>query len=472
MSSDELSEHSSSSPSGNNSDQESDISQEDISVSDDSQEDISVVDISSDDDAPLRRPRPIPRVQPSPSPAEEAPRPSTRSRPALPKARRDKSPRRPSAAKPSGSKPTGPRSMSKQWCYTINHPRKSVVQGLRSVRHSTKPAVEYHVFQLETGASGTLHVQGFICLAKRAQLSTVKTLLGGNPHLEVTRGTPAQAAAYCKDPSKRDPRHADFCYEWGTLPQESNGQGQRNDLATFKAALDAGTPMAVLVNEQFSTWVRHYKAFDKYRTEFVHKPRSTKSLVFVFDGETGCGKSAAAFAFSNAFPVPPGSSNTTWFDGYDPDVNPTVIFDDMHGGRVSWTELLRLTDKYPMTVNSKGAHIQFRPRAIVFTSNTEPVAWYKPEVIPDKGPFLRRVDYHWRYYRADTKALAQAIVDAAVHTAVALKFTLHGICECIKGEPTVHPHFGRYIPFDAMGAVYYAIVTIEEPFRAAYAGLW
>lgn len=387
---------------------------------------------------------------------------------------RDRSPRRPrpGAAKSAPRRPITDRSMSKQWCYTLNSPTRRAVQNLRTVRHSTKPAVEYHVFQLETGASGTLHVQGFICLAKRAQLSTVKTLLGGNPHLEPTLGTPAQAAAYCKDPAKRDPRHADFCYEWGTMPKESNGQGQRNDIAAFKASLDAGTPMGVLVHEQFSTWVRHYKAFDKYRTEFVHKPRSEKSIVFVFDGETGCGKSAAAFAFKGAFPVPPGSSNTTWFDGYDPDVNPTVIFDDMHGGRVSWTELLRLTDKYPMTVNSKGAHIQFRPRAIVFTSNSEPVDWYKHEVIPDKGPFLRRIDFHWRYYKADTKILAQQVVDAANQTALALKFDLQGICECIKGDPTVHPHYNRYIPFECALGQFFCIVKQADSPPPSHADLW
>ena len=469
MSSDELLD--SNSPSGNSSDHLSDASDDDISGSDISASDISIVDVSSDDDAPLRRPRQPTHAVVSSSPPEETPRQAARRRPALPKARRDKSPRRPSAPKAS-AKSAGPRSMSKQWCYTINSPRKPVVQNLRSVRHSKKPAVEYHVFQLETGASGTLHVQGFICLAKRAQLSTVKTLLGGNPHLEPTRGSPTQAADYCKDPLKRDPRHADFLYEWGTLPTESNGQGQRNELTAIKAALDAGAHMANIVDDHFSTWVKHYRALNLYRTEFVHKPRDSKSLVFVFDGETGCGKSAAAFAFKGAFPVPPGSSNTTWFDGYDPDVNPTVIFDDMHGARVSWTELLRLTDKYPMTVNSKGAHIQFRPSAIVFTSNLEPVAWYKPEVIPDKGPFLRRVDYHWRYYRPDTKALAQQIVQAAVDTSIALKFRLHGIAECIKGDPVFHPHYNRYIPYECMLGTYYCIVSQDEPPSPACAPLW
>ena len=472
MSSD-ASNDSSNSPPGNSADHVIDISDDDISEPDISDSDASDPDISVDEDS-------VDELIVSSS-EEEAPPPTRRGpggpfrNPAKPKAaphRRDKSPKRRNPAKAKGTKPTTDRSMSKQWCYTINSPRKSVVQNLRTVRHSKKPEPVYHVFQLETGESGTLHVQGFIALAKRAQLSTVKALLGGNPHLEITRGTPAQAAAYCKDPAKRDPRHADFCYEWGTLPVESNGQGQRNDLAAFKASLDAGAPMSELVHTHFNTWVKHYKAFDKYRTEFVHKPRDSKSLVFVFDGETGCGKSAAAFAFKGAFPVPPGSSNTTWFDGYDPDVNPTVIFDDMHGARVSWTELLRLTDKYPMTVNSKGAHIQFRPSAIVFTSNLEPTSWYKPEVIPDKAPFLRRVDFHWRYYRPDTKALAAQIVDAAVATSVALKFKLHGIAECIKGDPVFHPHFNRYIPYECMLGTFYCIVSQPEPPAQACAPLW
>lgn len=208
------------------------------------------------------------------------------------------------------------------------------------------------------------------------------------------------------------------------------------------------------------------------RTEYVHQPRSAKSLVFVFDGETGCGKSSAAFAFKSAFPVPPGSSNTTWFDGYDPDVHPTVIFDDMHGGRVSWTGLLRLTDQYPMTVNSKGAHLQFKPHAIVFTSNVEPENWYRPEAVPDKSPFLRRIDYHWRYYRMDTKALAASITADAAKVADTFKFTPHGICECIKGNPAHHPHYSRYIPFEAMGHVYYVIKSEPAPAQPERPALW
>lgn len=108
-------------------------------------------------------------------------------------------------------------------------------------------------------------MQGFICLAARARLSTVKTLLGGTAHLEVTRGTPTQAAAYCKDPAKRDPRHADFCYEWGVLPAARNMERARNDIAEVKAALDADTPMRQIAMDYFTTRVRHYKAFDKYR---------------------------------------------------------------------------------------------------------------------------------------------------------------------------------------------------------------
>lgn len=444
---------------------------------DHSSDDISDDNLSADDVIELS----------SESSSEEAPPPPKRRvdrpfrNPAKAKASnaRDKSPRRPAPStardplrSPHGELPKTPGSMSKQWCYTINSPRKHIKTLLRDVRHSTAPVVEYHVFQFETGASGTLHVQGFICLAARARLSTVKTLLGGTAHLEITRGTPSQAAAYCKDPAKRDPRHADFCYEWGQLPAARNQERARNDITEVKAAIDAGTPMSAVASEYFSTWVRHYKAFDKYRTEFVHKPRSCKSIVFVFDGETGCGKSAAAFAFRNAFPVPPGSSNTTWFDGYDPDVHPTVVFDDMHGGRVCWTELLRLTDQYPMTVNSKGAHIQFRPEAIVFTSNVEPINWYKPESVPDKGPFLRRIDHHWRYFRADTKVLAQNIITAAETVAATFKFTLHGICECIKGDPKFHPHYERYFEFETGQGVFFAIRKEDEPPVQARPALW
>lgn len=373
---------------------------------------------------------------------------------------------------PHGVPPATPKSMCKQWCYTLNNPSRQADVWLRRIGLDPLQRVVYHVFQREISKTGTLHCQGFICFNTRTRMQTVKALLGGNPHLEVTRGTPNQAADYCKRPEKRHPRHRDFLHEFGVLPVESNGQGQRTDLAAVQAALDGGATSRQLATNDFPTWLRYHKSLDRYRRDFCQKPRSDKSLIFVFTGATGVGKSAAAYAFKQAFPVPPGSSNSTWFDGYDPDEHLTVIFDEMHGGRCSFTELLRITDEYPMAVNTKGDHLQFKPEAIVFTSNHAVREWYKTESVPDMAPFMRRIDFHWEYYAYPVlEDVGMRPILAAAEACLAemnpappaervCKFV--GLTKCLKGDPEFHPHFSRYMPFVVKTGTTPETVTFDQ----------
>jgi len=81
------------------------------------------------------------------------------------------------------------------------------------------------LLKIELAESGTKHVQGFICSERRVRLSTVKKWLGsvepgttGRAHVEAIfeASTPAQAAAYCKDPAKRHPDYHGFLFEKGT----------------------------------------------------------------------------------------------------------------------------------------------------------------------------------------------------------------------------------------------------------------
>lgn len=373
---------------------------------------------------------------------------------------------------PHGQAPSKPTSMAKDWCYTFNNPTLEDVERLRNCHTSNTPKVVYHVFQLERGASGNLHIQGFICLANKARMSTVKTFLGKAVHLEIRRGTPLQAADYCRDPSKRDPDYAGFLHEFGDLPDAPPGQGARSDLSAVQALLDDHVPMATVARDHFSTWVKAYKAFDKYVTEFVSEPRKEKSLFFCFTGESGTGKSQAAYAFRNTFTVPPGSSGVAWFDGYDATRHQTVLFDEFYGSRCSWNELLRLTDKYPHTVNTKGSQVQFNPKAIVFTSNFSPVDWYPN--IQEKLPLTRRIDSHWEYYRRGTNLLAPNILQTVEGLELADKVKYHAIVQCVKGDPTYHPLVHTYVPLmlDKEGKQWFVIPVAEDKAAPAIQGLW
>ena len=70
-----------------------------------------------------------------------------------------------------------------------------------------------------------------------------------------------------------------------------------------------------------------------------------------------------------------------------------MVIDEFYGW-LPWDYLLRLTDRYPFMVESKGGHIQFTSEIIIFTSNKIHDHWYKNQ---DCSPLNRRLDIIWRY---------------------------------------------------------------------------
>jgi hypothetical protein len=70
-------------------------------------------------------------------------------------------------------------------------------------------------------------------------------------------------------------------------------------------------------------------------------------------------------------------NNGHWFDGCDHDF---ILFDDVEAGAIPTTsQFKRLTDRYPIKVPFKGGFITWKPRVIVFTSNSHPKQWW-PEL--------------------------------------------------------------------------------------------
>ena len=83
--------------------------------------------------------------------------------------------------------------MSKRgWCYTLNNYTVEEHEKLQSL------ACKYHVIGEEEGESGTPHLQGFIYFASAKTFLAAKKVIGERAHIEEMKGTPAQAAEYCK----------------------------------------------------------------------------------------------------------------------------------------------------------------------------------------------------------------------------------------------------------------------------------
>lgn len=275
---------------------------------------------------------------------------------------------------------------SRRWCFTVNNPTEQVTESLSELGD----IATYLVYQKEQGENETPHYQGYVEFNNRKQGSTVKNLIGSNPHLEVAKGTPKQASEYCKKEEGR----LEGPFEWGALSDVS--QGTRQDLTKIKEAIDAGKSMTDISSDHFGQFVRYGKGFQAYMN--MHDAqRSTKTEVVVLTGITGAGKSYLAHQFPKPYVVPEATS-AQFFDGYDPREHQTVILDDFNGN-IKFHTMLKLMDAYPYRVNTKGGMVNWKPKYLIITSNKAPDDWYTKKSLDNQlwPAFERRIDYSIKF---------------------------------------------------------------------------
>ena len=241
------------------------------------------------------------------------------------------------------------------WLFTINNPTSPDIPKSWS-------NVKYCIWQLEEGENGTSHLQGYVILKKKGTLAAVKRL-DRHAHWEIRRGTHAQAKEYC---SKEETRK-DGPWEFGEEPRP----GKRNDLEEVYNLIIEGKSNTEIANAVPVTFMRYHKGITAMKL-YLTKPRSFKTEVTVIWGEIGVGKSKWAFDKfgGEAYWKPP---NSKWWDGYEG--QSVAIIDEFYGW-LSWTEILRLCDRYPCQVETKGGSVQFVSKTLVFLSNQHPLEWY------------------------------------------------------------------------------------------------
>ena len=269
-----------------------------------------------------------------------------------------------------GSKPYD--RVSLNWMFTLNNPTPEEDPKLW-------PDVKYGIYQLEKGANGTEHYQGYIVRNKNTHLSGLKKL-NSRAHWEPRRGTHAQAVAYC---SKEDTRVSP-AVTWGDVPS----QGKRNDLLQVQAALDSGVSDEDIAVAYFQPYCKYRQSLTAYRMLRAAK-RDWKTQVVVVWGPTGTGKSA--YCRDNgydengteAFWKPYGD----WWDGYES--QSLVIMDEFYGW-IKYSMMLCITDRYPLLLQVKGGTVRFVAKKIIITSNKHPRDWYPNN---DYAPLERRIDH-------------------------------------------------------------------------------
>lgn len=296
---------------------------------------------------------------------------------------------------------------SRYWCFTLNNPTVQDAEDIQGLYNCSW--LQFLHATLETGQQGTPHYQGYLELTRHKPLQTVKNIFPAKPHLEPRRGTAKQALTYCLKELNPDqitsiPKAISDDYIPSILPllelpntitintasrsleeilSSSKSKKQKRDdrLLLLKEAIDMGKSNLELANLDFPLWLQHCKNLDHYRT-LISKPRDQPVNVVVVYGPTGTGKSKY---IKDTYPGAYWKQRSNWWDNYQD--HETVLVDEFYGW-LPYDLLLRICDRYPLLVETKGGQVNFTATTIVFTTNTIPERWYKNVYFK---AFVRRV---------------------------------------------------------------------------------
>jgi len=303
---------------------------------------------------------------------------------------------------------------SRNWCFTLNNPAESEINFDDPLWNNQ---VTFAVYMLETGENGTKHYQGYLELRSSRRINYLKCRLP-RAHFEARKGTREQAVLYCVKTWEQlnsliSGEHSvpvgdnsissevqplteqttsgatqPIWYGLQTTVREflnslttNQRKKKREKMMEIKTMIEDGKTEEEIADYDFEMWVRSYRAFREYRL-LITPQRNHEVEVTVLQGPTGTGKSK--WAMDN-FPEAYWKQRSVWWDGYSK--QETVIIDEFYGW-MPFDTLLRVCDRYPLLVETKGGQVNFVARNIIITTNAVPSAWYKNVYF---NSFVRRV---------------------------------------------------------------------------------
>ncbi|AIF76253.1 Rep [Circovirus cia] len=264
-----------------------------------------------------------------------------------------------------------------RWCFTLNNWTEEEYGLIESTLRSS---VKYAIIGKEVGESGTPHLQGFANFKKKLRLSTLKKLPGfTRAHVQPANGTDLQNQKYCQ----KEKNYLEI-----GLPSR---RGRSGELSKAVDLLKKnGGNLSEVADVYPEVYIRHGRGLRDYVTAAcLSGQRDWKTRVIVIIGQPGVGKTRYVNSQCKGHSVywkPRGP----WWDGYTN--QECVVFDDFYGW-VTFDELLRVCDRYPLKVPVKGSFVEFVAKFIYITSNEPPENWYDKENIRGKiEAFFRRID--------------------------------------------------------------------------------
>lgn len=288
------------------------------------------------------------------------------------------------------------RPKARNWIFTWNNPSAQAREDLQ--RFGTE-CCKYLRYQPEKGKNGTIHLQGMFMCRQRLLLTSLKRKLSAEPHFEVMRGTPQQAADYCwKDDTRVQDGHFSQC-EVGDRSNLGRRSGKRSDLDEIGAQIISGTGITDIAKRNPGSYIRYNKGFEKLGARF-RNPRNFNTTVYWLFGPTGSGKSRAVFEQISCMHWKAGGERwqlytkdpkTKWWDGYES--QGCAVIDDYRVDCCTFATLLRMFDRYAFPVEFKGGYVEFRARMLFITTPKSVHDTWAGRSEEDLKQLTRRVDH-------------------------------------------------------------------------------
>lgn len=225
--------------------------------------------------------------------------------------------------------------------------------------------------QAERGDEGVLHWHFYIQLPAGVQKSinsVARMFALIAPHVEIRRGTHAQAVAYyTKDEHRVEG-------PW-SLGQQVQGPGQRTDLESVARDIyDGRTSVADVAANAPALFVKQFKGLQALQQQRAAPERQAVAVLAIV-GPTSVGKTwNVRRSFGNDIYVPLDGNSGNWFDAY---TGQRVLLLDEFKGTVRLQTFLRLCEQYSYKADAKHAWAWAAWTFVIVISNSPPTNWWQ-----------------------------------------------------------------------------------------------
>lgn len=258
---------------------------------------------------------------------------------------------------------------SRAWCFTVNNYTQEDIDNIMAL----EKIATYMVCGEEIApTTGTPHLQGYIHFKDAKTFPSVRKKIRG--HIE-----PAFAGAWRNE--EYTTKEGRTIHTFGSPPH----QGARSDIYEMRSMAKGGATLGQMIDRASS-----YQSLKTAETLAKYAPPRERDIpkVLWFWGPTGTGKTRTAVELGGKdYWI--SSRALKWWDGYIG--QRTIIIDDFRDNYCPFTELLRMTDRYPFRVETKGSSQWLNADTIIITAPHPPSEYYRNVLDESKDQLMRRI---------------------------------------------------------------------------------